>query len=144
LDEAAVIMFTQLCTAHGLAARVEGSNALTTTNIFRLETTGVALVCLSYLDATNAAHIRYAIRRIRRKLPRAIIMVGSWTLGDDAGRLDALREGTKADLVCASFRDATRLCVEAAKLIDGSGDGTERASETAELTPFANLTLGIS
>jgi predicted PurR-regulated permease PerM len=144
LDEAAAIMFAQLCTAHGLAARVEESNALTTTNIFRLETAGVALICLSYLDTTNAAHIRYAIRRIRRKLPRAIIMVGCWTLGDDEGRLDSLREGTRADLVCASFRDATRLCVEAAKLIDASSDGTKGASETADVIPFSNLTQGIS
>jgi predicted PurR-regulated permease PerM len=144
LDEAAAIMFAQLCTAHGLAARVEESNALTTTNIFRLETAGVALICLSYLDTTNAAHIRYAIRRIRRKLPRAIIMVGCWTLGDDEGHLDSLREGTRADLVCASFRDATRLCVEAAKLIDASSDGTKGASETADVIPFSNLTQGIS
>jgi predicted PurR-regulated permease PerM len=144
LDEAAAIMFAQLCTAHGLAARVEESNALTTTNIFRLETAGVALICLSYLDTTNAAHIRYAIRRIRRKLPRAIIMVGCWTLGDDEDHLDSLREGTRADLVCASFRDATRLCVEAAKLIDASSDGTKGASETADVIPFSNLTQGIS
>jgi len=144
LDEAAAIMFAQLCTAHGLAARVEESNALTTTIIFRLETAGVALICLSYLDTTNAAHIRYAIRRIRRKLPRAIIMVGCWTLGDDEGHFDSLREGTRADLVCASFRDATRLCVEAAKLIDASSDGTKGASETADVIPFSNLTQGIS
>lgn len=104
LDEAAAIMLAQLCTVHGLAARVEGPDALATTNIFRLETTGVALVCFSYLNATNAAHIRYAVRQIRRKLPRAIIMVGCWTLGDDAVRLDTLREGTKADLLCTSFR----------------------------------------
>ncbi|HWX61672.1 AI-2E family transporter [Bradyrhizobium sp.] len=138
LDEAAAIMLAQLCTVHGLAARVEGPDALATTNIFRLETTGVALVCFSYLNTTNAAHIRYAVRRIRRKLPRAIIMVGCWTLGDDAARLDALREGTKADLLCASFRDATRLCVEAAKLIDGAVDATTSAAEAVDVVPSSN------
>lgn len=113
LDEAAAIMVAQLSTSHGLAASVEGPDALATSNIFRLETTGVAMVCLSYLDANNSAHIRYAVRRIKRKLPRAIIMV--WTLTNNGDRLNALREGTKADLFCSSFREATQLCVEAAK-----------------------------
>jgi len=47
LDEAAAIMLGQLSTAHGLAARVEGAEALSTANIFRLETIGVAVVCWS-------------------------------------------------------------------------------------------------
>jgi predicted PurR-regulated permease PerM len=58
IDEAAAIMLGQLSTAHGLAARVEGAEALSTTNIFRLETTGVAIVCLVYLDASAPAHMR--------------------------------------------------------------------------------------
>jgi hypothetical protein len=133
LDEAAAIMVAQLCTVHGLASRVEGPDALATANIYRLETTGVALVCLSYLDTTNGAHIRYAVRRIRRILPRSVIMVGCWSLKDDETRLDVLREGAKADLMCASFREATQLCIEAAKR-DGRVNTNTARSETAELT----------
>jgi predicted PurR-regulated permease PerM len=132
LDEAAAIMVAQLCTVHGLVARVEGPDALATANIFRLETTGVALVCLSYLDTTNGAHIRYAVRRIRRILPRAVIMVGCWSLKDDETRLEALREGAKPDLICASFREATQLCVEAAKR-DSQVNPNTFGSETAEV-----------
>jgi hypothetical protein len=83
LDEAAAIMFAQLCNVHGLRTRVEGPEALSTANIFRLGAEGVALVCLSYLNAANPAQIRYAVRRLRRKLPRARIMVGLWTGMDD-------------------------------------------------------------
>src|SRR5579871_5280845 len=115
LDEAAALMAGQLCTVHGLAARVEGADALSTANIFRLQTDGVALVCLSYLDSGNAAHIRYAVRRVRRKLPRAIIVVGCWIADDSAERLDALRDGVKADMMCSNFREATRLCIAAAR-----------------------------
>jgi hypothetical protein len=39
--EAAAIMLSQLATAHGLAARVDGAEALSTTNIFRVQRTGV-------------------------------------------------------------------------------------------------------
>ena len=142
LDEAAAIMFAQLCSVHGLFARVEGPDALSTANIFRLETKGVALVCLSYLDTANAAHIRYAVRRIRRKLPRALIMVGCWAVLDDDSQLEALREATKADLCGATFRDAKRLCIEAATPIDGSfvAAGTSIAATNIETS--SNLNQG--
>lgn len=137
LDEAAAFMVAQLCTVHGLAARVEAAEALATNNIFRLDAKGVALVCLSYLDATNAAHIRYAVRRVRRKLPNAIIMVGCWILGGDQGRFEALRESTKADVVCTSFRDATRRCVVGATQINLPVDTT--ATEMPALLTSGDL-----
>jgi hypothetical protein len=115
LDEAAAIMFAQLCSAHGLSARVQGPEALSTNNIFRLETEGVALVCLSYLNAANPALVRYAIRRIRRKLPQARVMVGLWNGEDAGGRPEALMEGAKADTLVSTLRDATRICVELAR-----------------------------
>jgi hypothetical protein len=115
LDEAAAIMFAQLCDVHGLRTRVEGSEALSTNNIFRLETEGVALVCLSYLNASNPAHIRYAVRRLRRKMPRARIMVGLWNGKDSAERALVLRESSKADMFASTLREAIRICIDAAR-----------------------------
>ncbi len=112
LDEAAAIMFAQLSTMHGVAARVEGPEALSTSNIFRLDTTGVALVCLSYLDTANPAHMRYAVRRLRRKLPHARIMIGCWV--DEAARADGMMEAARADYLAPSLREASRICVELA------------------------------
>ena len=48
IDEAAATMLGQLTTAHGLRARVEGPEALSTANVFRLETTGVMIVCSTF------------------------------------------------------------------------------------------------
>jgi predicted PurR-regulated permease PerM len=114
IDEAAAIMLAQLSTAHGLAARVEGAEALSTTNVFRLETTGVAIVCLVYLDASGPSHMRYSVRRLRRKLPNATIILGCWIRDIEPAALEMLREGAKADLVAASLGDAVKLCIEAA------------------------------
>ena len=118
LDEAAAIMFGQLCNAHGLVTRVEGADALSTANIFRLETTDVAIVCLSYLDSANPAHMRYAVRRLRRKLPNARIMLGCWV--GDVDREVSLQEVTKADLIAVTLRDATRICVDAARSLQAT------------------------
>jgi len=106
-------MLGQLSTAHGLAARVENAEALSTTNIFRLETTGVAVVCLVYMDASGPAHMRYSVRRLRRKLPKATIILGCWMKDMDPAGLEQLRDGTKADLVAASLGEAIKLCIEA-------------------------------
>jgi predicted PurR-regulated permease PerM len=115
IDEAAAIMLGQLSTAHGLTARVERAEALSTANIFRLETTGVMIVCLVYLDANAPAHMRYAVRRLRRKLPQATIILGCWMKDVDAGGLERLRDGARADLVAASLGEAVKLCIELAR-----------------------------
>jgi hypothetical protein len=113
LDEAAAIMLGQLSTAHGLAARVEAADALSTANIFRLETAGVAIVCLVYMDASSPAHMRYSVRRLRRKLPKATIILACWLKDMDPAALETLREGAKADLAAASLGEAIKLCIEA-------------------------------
>lgn len=113
IDEAAAIMLGQLSTAHGLKARVEGADALSTANVFRLETTGVAIVCLVYMDASGPAHMRYTVRRLRRKLPKATIILGCWLKDRDAAAIEQLRDGAKADLAAASLAEAVKLCIEA-------------------------------
>jgi hypothetical protein len=113
IDEAAAIMLGQLSTAHGLVARVEGAAALSTTNVFRLETAGVAIVCLVYMDSSGSAHMRYSVRRLRRKLPKATIILGCWMKDVNPAALEQLRDGAKADLAAASLGEAIKLCIEA-------------------------------
>jgi hypothetical protein len=106
-------MLGQLSTAHGLAARVEAADALSTANIFRLETAGVAIVCLVYMDAASPSHMRYSVRRLRRKLPEGNHYSGVLAEGYGARCTGVLREGAKADLAAASLGEAIKLCIEA-------------------------------
>jgi hypothetical protein len=112
LDDACARMFAHLLGAHGLTARVEGPETLSTANLFRLQAEGAAVVCLSYLDASSPSHMRYAVRRLRRKLPNATILLGSWATNQDAATLETLRETAKADLVAGSLREAVSLCLK--------------------------------
>ena len=134
LDEAAATMLGQLSTAHGLAARVEAADALSTANIFRLETAGVAIVCLIYMDASSPAHMRYSVRRLRRKLPKATIILGCWLKDMEPAALETLREGAKADLAAASLGQAVKLCIEAT--------GVEDDSHLAGKDEFSGTTVG--
>jgi hypothetical protein len=112
LDEAAAAMLAQLLGKYGLGARVESADAVATMNILRLETSGVAMVCLSYLDASSLAHMRYTIRRMRRRLPAAQVLLACWKADVDP---TTLRDSTKADVVATTLAEAVRLCLEAAR-----------------------------
>lgn len=134
IDEASAIMLAHLSTAHGLAARYEGAEALSTTNVFRLDTSGVAIVCLVYLDADAPAHMRYSVRRLRRKLPNAAIILGCWDKELDPAALELLREGARADLVAASLSEAVKLCIEATEVATST-----REASTPAATPASGL-----
>ncbi|MBR1287115.1 AI-2E family transporter [Bradyrhizobium sp. AUGA SZCCT0177] len=114
LDEGAAIMLGQLTTAHGLTARVEGAEALSVANVFRLETDGVAIACLIYLDANGPAHMRYSVQRLRRKLPKeAKIILCCLMMDMEFSRLEELRLAAKADLAAASLGESVQLCIAA-------------------------------
>lgn len=128
LDQAAAAMLAQLLGKHGLGARVEGADAVATMNILRLETSGVALVCLSYLDAGSLAHMRYTIRRMRRRLPAAQILLACWKADVDPA---ALRDSTQADAVATTLPEAARFCLEAARNSSFRTDAQESSEASA-------------
>ncbi|MGY3506865.1 AI-2E family transporter [Bradyrhizobium sp. USDA 4471] len=131
VDEAAAIMLGQLSTEHGLAARVEGASSLTPSNVFRLDTTGVMIVCLVYLDISSPAHMRYSVRRLRRKLPRATIILSCLAREIDETALEALREGAKADLASASIGHTVSLSIDATGITRLGQTGKKQATVIA-------------
>jgi predicted PurR-regulated permease PerM len=137
LDEASASILAQLLVKHGLSSRVEGAKMLSASNIFRLETTGVAMVCLSYLDGSSRAHMRYTIRRLRRKLPNARILLGCWLVEGDA---TTLGDAVKADDVATTLRQAVRLCLEAARAPDHKRPSEIRAAPATALSAARGLT----
>jgi predicted PurR-regulated permease PerM len=122
LDEAAAVLFAQLSNAHGLAARVEPADALSPANILTLGTSGVAIVCLSYLDASSPAHMRYSVRRLRRQLPTITIMLGCWAEDIGAEALEELRAAAKADIAAKSLSEAMMICRTAAGALESNGE----------------------
>jgi predicted PurR-regulated permease PerM len=115
LDEAAAAMLAQLIEKQGLGVRVVPSEAVSAASLSRLDTTDTRIACLSYLEPGGFTNARYLVRRLRRKLPRARIVVGFWTLSEeDATRHDALGQ-TGADLIVTSLRQAAEYVMTAAR-----------------------------
>ncbi|TCR63173.1 AI-2E family transporter [Bosea sp. BK604] len=117
LDEAAALMLAQLLTKHGLGVRIEAAGALSTQNLAQLDTEGAALGCLCYLDDTSPAHMRYAVRRLRRRLPGARIVLSC--LRSDAAEPIDLQDMIRVDLIATTLRETVRLCLEEARAATG-------------------------
>lgn len=114
LDEAAGILLAQLISSHGLPARVEPAQVLSTKNIFALDISGVAMICLICLDTTALAHIRYAVRRLRRKAPQARIVLCCFGREMSEAELEQLLDGAKVDRTAPSLVEALAACLETA------------------------------
>src|SRR4029077_11205384 len=117
LDEAAAAMLAQLLENRGIGARVVPSDAVSVANLMRLDVAGVQMAFLSYLEPGNFTNPRYLVRRLRRRLPQAVIAGGFWTLTqEEATERDALAN-TRADCVVTSLREAVEQVVKAARLV---------------------------
>ena len=98
LDEAASAMLAQLLGKHGLGARTAPHEASSREAIASLDVSEVTMVCISYLDISGTpSHLRYLIRRLRRKLPHAPILVGLWPSDDEVLKEERVRAIIGAD-----------------------------------------------
>ncbi len=117
-------MLVQLLGKHGLKARVVSQDAASRGRIMSLDVSGVAMVCVSYIEASGSpSPLRYMMRRLRQRLPGAPILVGLWhadgaLLGDER-----LRAMVGADHYVTTLRDTVNACLAAA----------HAASETAQV-----------
>ena len=55
------MVIAKLIERRGIGARAEQADALSMARIFSLDTTGVALICLCYIEFATTAQVRYAV-----------------------------------------------------------------------------------
>jgi len=117
LDEAASTMLAQLLHKHGVGGRVVGYSEVTRDSVETLDVTGVAMVCLSYLNISGSpAHLRYLLRRLRARLPQGTpILVGVWPSEDPALTDTDVQRGIGADYYTKSLGEAVTICAQTAK-----------------------------
>jgi predicted PurR-regulated permease PerM len=115
LDEAASAMLAQLLVKHGLGARVVPHEASSREQVGRLDTAGVAMVCISYLDISGSpAHLRYLLRRLKQRMPGVPLLVGLWPEGEAVLTDAAQAREVGADYYAASLHGAVTSCLKVA------------------------------
>ncbi|HEY6983891.1 AI-2E family transporter [Reyranella sp.] len=136
LDEAAAMMLAQLLQKHGMGARVVPSREVSPPNILRLDAGGVKVVCLTYLEPGGFTSARYMVRRVRRRLPRARVVLGLWTQTEaESDRDNAVRQ-SEADLVVTSLAQAVERIASEVDSGTAAASGAVRPESSVE-TPSA-------
>ncbi|WP_336491179.1 AI-2E family transporter [Methylobacterium nigriterrae] len=116
LDEAASTILAQLLRKHGLGARVAPHEAVSRGRVRDLDLSGVAMICISYLDITGSpAHLRYLLERLRQRSPDIPILVGLWPVGERVLTDAALGRELGADIYVSSLREGVEACLEAVR-----------------------------
>jgi hypothetical protein len=83
LDEAAAVALSTLVQTRGIANRMERPEALKAGNLAKLDLSDVAMICPSSVDLKTPAHIHYAARRLRSRVPHAKLLLEVWSAIDD-------------------------------------------------------------
>ncbi len=112
LDDLAATMAAQVLRQHGFGARVE-PNASLGANAAQARSRGAArLCCLSVLEeGSTPSSIRYFLRRIRRTMPDATVIVGLWHAAGGSPMLAALRAEGPGETIVTSLGEAVALCL---------------------------------
>ena len=115
IDEAASLMLVHLLEKHGLKALSQPFADVTIAEAIMIEAIDAPMVCLSYFGAgANPAHVRYLIRRLKRRMPMTKFLAGYWLLGADAQKSEDWKASVGADFVATSLAEAVAICVREA------------------------------
>lgn len=115
LDEAAAQLLADLLGKHGIGAHVEPSTSLSNNNLIHLAHGRAQLIVLSFLDADlSIAQARFAVRRLRRRIPNVPIVAAFWTEQKADNRTVGLCNDVKSDLCVSTLGEAVALCRERA------------------------------
>ena len=116
LDDAAAAILAQLLGKHGLGAKIVPHEAVSRRDIGSLDLSGVAFICVSYLEVTGSpSHLRYLAQRLRERRPSAKLLIGLFPEGDVLLQDTAMRREMGADFYATSFHSIVETCVTEAK-----------------------------
>jgi predicted PurR-regulated permease PerM len=124
LGEAFALIVAQLVSKEGIGVRAEQSDALSMSRIFSLDTEDVGLVCLCFVGSATSAQIRYAARRLRRKMPDAFMLVA--LIGDT----DVSNQDVRSAVGNGSIQTTlSGTLEEILKVVKSSGGSADRPNE---------------
>jgi predicted PurR-regulated permease PerM len=122
LDGVVASMLAQLLRKHGLGARPVLHSEVSRFTINTLDTTGVAMIFVTYAELRgNPPHMRYLLRRIRQRFPLCPVLVGFWDPDDALLEDPAAQELAGATAFASSLHEAVNKCLDEAKKVQQPG-----------------------
>ena len=122
LDGVVASMLAQLLRKHGLGARPVLHSEVSRFTINTLDTTGVAMIFVTYAELRgNPPHMRYLLRRIRQRFPLCPVLVGFWDPDDALLEDPAAQELAGATAFASCLHNAVNKCLDEAKKVQQPG-----------------------
>jgi predicted PurR-regulated permease PerM len=115
LDEAVALIVAQVLRKRGFGVRAGQADSLSMSRIFTLDTNGISAICVCYIENASAAQIAYAVRRLRRKVPQAFILIALLAGRDLVADKEQLRQASHADAIEVSLEGVRDCLVGQAK-----------------------------
>ncbi len=130
-DSAVAEVLGQLLTKHGFGCHVLPPDWLTSrTALATVDPADVRMVCISAVAISGTPlHVRYVVRRLAKRFPRAKMLVGFWSSEPDDQ--ERLRSAISVDLYAGSLRAAVNACFDAAESEERSPTSEEHVPATA-------------
>ena len=120
LDEAAGLLVTDMLAKYGMGSRLISADQASAEQIGELDSEGVRLVCVSYLEPGTFKNARYQVRRLRKTVPGAPVIALFWGLSEDNSRyLDSI-EATECDIVTTGLKETLRHILAFARRADAA------------------------
>ena len=131
-DHTIALVLAEMLARAGLPARLETPAAISALNVARLDTADVKVVCLSYLQLGHSpAHLRYSIRRLRRRIPSAKIVACLWGYEEaDVPKAELTAAGV--DRCALTLAETIDLCLEAVLAGKGATASDQSAAERVD------------
>jgi predicted PurR-regulated permease PerM len=127
-DHTAALILAQLLESAGMRVRLATDAGISPLNVIQLATAGVRVVCLSYLYLGHgSAHLRYSIRRVRRRMPSAIIVACLWGYDERSVPTSELDGGNEYAL---TLTDVVALC---SKVVTSGQSGVSDGPSAKEI-----------
>lgn len=115
LDDAVTAIMAQLLSKRNFGVRRVEHAAVSREAIERLDMSSARIFCVSYLEIGGTpAHLRYLVRRLRRKVPAARIIVGMWPAGEEVLSNSDIQQSMGADRYVGTLHEAVSACCEIA------------------------------
>ena len=112
LDEIVCGILAQLLAKRGVPTRTVSRTGVARGTIDTLETEGVAVICVSWLEGSGSLPgLRHVVRRLRARVPGVPIVLGLWQVPLDEEALERLRAVVDADLFAVGLGEALDACV---------------------------------
>ena len=106
-DDVVSAMLAQLLVQRGVDSRTILHTSVSRDTIAQLDLSAVKVIVVSYLELAGApAHLRYLIRRLRRRAPHAAVIAGLWPTGEAVLNEPQAQKALGGDRYVASMREA--------------------------------------